>query len=178
MQRSKKVLKGAIGHFFLLVLNFFVLVGVIESFQIFSFELPILNLLLLAYMLGHSILLLSVQLALQILELIRVRMPTFLISYYFQFDDSDTIPIRLLDPTKSKLAVVVLLLVISGGPVLYPIFAVYGFLLTYSFISYVPLVPETILTYFEAFLNFMPPIMAIVVGILIISIVAVEFKHL
>ncbi len=175
MQRSKKVLQGAIGHLFLLVLNFFVLVGVIESFQIFSDTLPILNAILLGYMLIHTILLLSVQLALQILELIRIRMPTFLISYYFQFDDSQTIPIRLLDPTKSKLAVFVLLLVISGGPVLYPIFAIYGFLLTYLFILAVPI---DLVRYFEAFLNFMPPIMALVVGVLIISIVIVEFKHL
>ncbi len=175
MQRSKKVLQGAIGHLILLVLNFFVLVGVIESFQIFSDSLPFLNALVLGYMLIHTILLLSVQLALQILELIRVRMPTLLISYYFQFDDSQTIPIRLLDPTKSKLAVLVLLLVISGGPVLYPIFAIYGFLLSYTFLVAVPI---DLVTYFEAFLNFMPPIMAFVVGVLIISIVAVEFKHL
>ncbi|MFW9920434.1 MAG: hypothetical protein ACFFED_12600 [Candidatus Thorarchaeota archaeon] len=175
MERSKKVLQGAIGHIVLLVLNFFVLVGVIESFQIFSDALPILNGLLLGYMLIHTMLLLSVQLALQILELIRIRMPTFLISYYFQFDDSQTIPIRLLDPTKSKLAVLVLLLVISGGPILYPIFAIYGFLLSYAFLLAVPV---DLVTYFEAFLNFMPPIMALVVGILIISIVAVEFKHL
>ncbi len=178
MERSKKVLSGVFGHFALLVLNFFVLVGVIESFQLFSGELPFLNAVLLAYMIVHTILLLSVQLALQILELIRVRMPTLLIGYYFQFDDSETIPIRLLDPTKSKLAVLALLLVISGGPVLYPIFAIYGFLLTYAFILAVPPLPDAILTYFEAFLNFMPPIMALVVGILIISIVIVEFKHI
>ena len=163
------------GHLFLLVLNFFVLVGVIESFQIFSDTLPILNAIVLGYMLIHTILLLSVQLAFQILELIRIRMPTFLISYYFQFDDSQTIPIRLLDPTKSKLAVFVLLLVISGGPVLYPIFAIYGFLITYLFILAVPI---NLVTYFEAFLNFMPPIMALVVGVVILSIVIVEFKHL
>lgn len=178
MQRSRRVLTGAVGHAFLLSLNFFVLVGVIESFQLFSNDLPLLNAILLSYMLIHTILLLSVQLALQVLEIVRLRMPTLLISYYFQFDDSQTIPIRLLDPTKSRLAVIALLLVISGGPVLYPIFAVYGFLLCYAFLIIVPLNPGTILTYFQAFLNFMPPIMAIVVGVLIISIVIVEFRHI
>jgi hypothetical protein len=178
MQRSRKFLKGIIGHAFLLSLNFFVLVGVIESFQLFDNDLPLLNAILLSYMLVHTILLLSVQLALQILEIVRLRMPSFLISYYFQFDDSQTIPIRLLDPTKSKLAVVALLLVISGGPVLYPIFAVYGFLLCYAFLIVVPFNPGALLTYFQAFLNFMPPIMALVVGVLIISIVIVEFKHI
>jgi hypothetical protein len=178
MQRSRKFLKGAIGHVLLLSLNFFVLVGVIESFQLFDNDLPLLNAILLSYMLVHTILLLSVQLALQILEIVRLRMPSFLISYYFQFDDSQTIPIRLLDPTKSKLAVVALLLVISGGPVLYPIFAIYGFLLCYAFLIVVPFNPGALLTYFQAFLNFMPPIMALVVGVLIISIVIVEFKHI
>jgi hypothetical protein len=178
MLASKSVLTGAVGHIALLVLNFFVLVGIIESFQIFSFDLPFLNQFVLSYMLIHTTLLLSVQLGVQILELIRVRKPTLLISYYFQIEDSQTISIRLLDPTKSKLAVFVLLLVVTGGPVLFPIFAVYGFLLVYSFIAVIPLDPITIIYYFGYFLNWMPPILALIVGIIIISIVIVEFKHL
>ncbi len=177
MPRSK-VIRGVIGHFALLILSFFVLVGIIESFQIFSFDLPLLNLLVLGYMLVHTTLLLSVQLGVQILELIRVRMPTLLVAYYFQIEDSQTISIPLLDPTKSKVAVLILLLVITGGPVLFPIFAIYGFLLVYSFISVVPIDPSTILFYFGYFLSWMPPILAFIVGIIIISIVFVEFKHL
>ena len=93
-------------------------------------------------------------------------------------EDSQTISIRLLDPTKSKLAVLVLLLIVTGGPVLFPIFAIYGFLLVYSFIAVIPLAPATILFYFGYFLNWMPPILAAIVGIIIISIVIVEFRHL
>ena len=178
MQRSNKVLRGAIGHIVLFVLSFFVLVGIIESFQLFSFDLPFLNLVVLGYMLIHTTLLLSVQLGVQILEIIRVRMPTLLIAYYFQLDDSQSISVPLLDPTKSKFAVLILLLVITGGPVLFPIFAIYGFLLVYSFISVVPIEPATILYYFGYFLNWMPPVIALIVGIVIISIVFVEFKHL
>ncbi|MHA1908288.1 MAG: hypothetical protein ACW98Y_13395 [Candidatus Thorarchaeota archaeon] len=178
MSESRKVLRGAVGHVALLALNFFVLVGIIESFQIFSYDLPFLNLLVLGYMLIHSTLLLSVQLGVQILELVRIRRPTLLIGYYFQMEDSQTISIKLLDPTKSKLAVFVLLLIVTGGPVLYPIFAIYGFLLVYSFIAVVPLDPSTILFYFGYFLNWMPPILAVIVGIIIVSIVIVEFKHL
>ncbi|MFW9850854.1 MAG: hypothetical protein ACFFF4_17135 [Candidatus Thorarchaeota archaeon] len=175
---ERSVLRGAFGHLALLVLNFLVLVGIIESIQIFSFDLPLLNLLVLGYMLLHTTTLLSVQLGVQILEMIRIRRPTLLIGYYFQMEDSQTIPIKLLDPTKSKLAVLVLLLVVTGGPILYPIFAVYGFLLVYSFIAVIPLDPITILYYFGLFLNWMPPILAFIVGMIIISIVIVEFKHL
>ncbi|MCK5151941.1 MAG: hypothetical protein KAQ65_08870 [Candidatus Thorarchaeota archaeon] len=178
MSGSRNVLRGSFGHIALLALNFFVLVGIIESFQIFSFDLPFLNLLVLGYMLIHTTVLLSVQLGVQILELIRVRKPTLLIGYYFQMEDSQTISIRLLDPTKSKLAVLVLLLIVTGGPVLFPIFAIYGFLLVYSFIAVIPLAPATILFYFGYFLNWMPPILAVIVGIIIISIVIVEFRHL
>ncbi|MDF1539350.1 MAG: hypothetical protein P1Q69_10660 [Candidatus Thorarchaeota archaeon] len=178
MPKSNKVFRGVIGHIALLILSFFVLVGIIESFQLFSFDLPFLNLLILGYMLVHTTLLLSSQLGVQILELIRVRMPTLLIAYYFQIEDCQTISIPLLDPTKSKFAVLIILLVITGGPVLFPIFAIYGFLLVYSFISVVPIEPSTILYYFGYFLNWMPPILAIIVGIIIISIVFVEFKHL
>ena len=178
MPASDKVIRGAFGHLALLVLNFFVLVGIIESFQIFSFDLPFLNLLFLGYMLIHTTLLLSVQLGVQILEIIRIRMPTLLVSYYFQLDDSQTIPTPLLDPTKSKFAVIILFLVITGGPVLFPIFAVYGFVLVYSFLTVVPIEPSTVLYYFGYFLNWMPPILAFIVGMIIISIVFVEFKHL
>ncbi|MBS3795313.1 MAG: hypothetical protein KGY80_10470 [Candidatus Thorarchaeota archaeon] len=178
MARSKKVIKGAVGHLALFVLNFFVLVGVIESLQLFNENLPFLNVLLLGYMLIHTFSLLSIQLGIQILELIRIRMPTFLPTYYFQFSDEEAIPIPLLDPTKSKLAVLIILLVISGGVILYPIFAIYGFFLTQAHLLVIALEPAVILDYFGIFLNWMPPIIAFIVAIVILSIVAVEFRHM
>ncbi|TFG09743.1 hypothetical protein EU538_04055 [Candidatus Thorarchaeota archaeon] len=177
MADSRQILKGALVHLALFVVNFCVLVGVVDSFQIFQEDLPLLNTLILGYMLTHTFLLLSVQLGVQILELIRIRLPTFLPSYYFQFADDETIPMPLLDPTKSRLAFIVLLLVISGGPVFYPIFAVYGLLLVYAHVVIIALDPSTILGYFEIFLNWMPPILLIIVLVVILSIVIIEFKH-
>ncbi|TFG14451.1 hypothetical protein EU537_03260 [Candidatus Thorarchaeota archaeon] len=177
MPSHEQIAKGVIGHIVLLSLNFFVLVGIIESFQLFTSDLPFLNRLVLAFMLMHSTALLSIQLAIQILELVRVRMPTLLISYYFQIEDSKTIGIPLLDPTKSRLAVIILILVISGGPILYLIFGVYGFLLVGSYLAANPFDPSTILSYFELFLNWMPPIFIFIIGIVIISVVAIEFRH-
>ena len=160
------------------MINFFVLVGVVESFQLLTSDLPLVNTLILGYMLIHTSLMLSIQLGVQILELVRVRMPTFLISYYFQFEDNETIPIPLLDPTKSHLALIILLLVLSGAPVFYPIFAIYGYLLTYAHLVRIVLDPSTIVGYFEIFLNWMPPLMLVIVAIVVLSIVIIEFRHM
>ncbi|MFX1603349.1 MAG: hypothetical protein ACFFCK_07675 [Promethearchaeota archaeon] len=178
MVTRRQVVKGAVGHFALFVLNFLVFVGIVESFQILANGLPIINALILGYMLLHSVVLLSVQLGIQVLELIRIRMPTLLISYYFQFSDDETLPIPLLDPVKSRMGVVVLLLVISGGPVFYPIFAASGLLFLYAILVVIPLDLPTLVRYFVMFLNWMPPLLVVIVGVLIVSVVIIEFRHL
>ncbi len=178
MVDRRKFVKGAIGHAALFFVNFCVLVGVVESFRLFADDMPLINTIILGYILFHTATLLSIQLGVQILELIRIRMPTFLVSYYFQFDDNETIPIPLLDPTKSNLALIVLLLVLSGGPLFYPIFAVYGFLLIYAHLVAIVLDPSTIVSYFELFLNWMPPLFLAIVAIVVISIIVIESKHL
>ncbi|MCF2136417.1 MAG: hypothetical protein K9W43_04170 [Candidatus Thorarchaeota archaeon] len=178
LARRTQILKGFAGHSALFIINFFVLVGVVESFQLLGTDLPLINMIILDYMLVHTSIMLSVQLGVQILELIRIRMPTFLVSYYFQLEDNEIIPVPLLDPTRSNLALIILLLVISGGPVFYPIFAIYGFLLTYAHIVTIVLNPSVIVAYFELFLNWTPPLMLLIVGIVVISIVIIEFRHL
>ncbi|MHA1587991.1 MAG: hypothetical protein ACTSV9_04340, partial [Candidatus Thorarchaeota archaeon] len=64
-----------------------------------------------------------------------------------------------------------------GGPILYPIFAIYGFFLAYAHLASIIIDPSTILYYFEVFLNYMPPVLMLIVAIVIISIVAIEFRH-
>ena len=139
--------------------------------------IPILNALLLGYMVVHTSLLLSIQLGIQVLEMIKVRSPTILVTYYFKFSDQETIPLPLLDPTKSRLAVIVLFLVISGGIVLYPIFAIYGFLIIIARIPIIALSPSIIINYFIIFLNYVPPLLLIAVVIIVLSIVMIEFRH-
>jgi len=133
--------------------------------------------MVLGYMLCHTFVFLSIQQGIQILELIRMRIPTFLITYYFEISDQETIKVPLFDPTKSRLAVIVLLLVITGGPVLYPIFAVYGFLLIWGHLAIIALDPARIVQYFGIFLNYAPPILLIIAAIIIASIVMIELKH-
>ncbi len=176
MPERKKLIQGIFGHVLLFVLNFLVFVGIVGA-QLFTSNLPLLNFILLAYIWVHTFLLLSIQMGLQILELIKVRMPTLLIGYYFTLSDEETIPIPLLDPTRSRLAVLIILLVITGGPFLYPLFAIYGFMLTFAYLVSLALDPSVIVVYFGLLLNWMPPLLGIVFLLIILSIVAVEFKH-
>jgi hypothetical protein len=170
-------LKGIIGHLFLFLVNFSVLVGIIESLQLFTPSLPFLNAMVLGYMLCHTFVLLSVQQGVQILELIRMRMPTVLITYYFEVSDQETIKVPLFDPTKNRLAVLILLLVITGGPILYPIIAIYGFLLVWGHLAIIALDPARIVQYFGIFLNYAPPLLLIIAAIIILSIVMIEVRH-
>lgn len=176
-----RYVRGILGHIFLFIINFSVLVGIIASLQLYTEStlppLPILNALLLGYMLIHTFTLLSIQLGVQILELIKIRFPTILFLYYFQVSDQETIPVPLLDPTKSRLAVIILILVITGGPFLFPIFAVYGFLFAWGYLTIIGLDPSTILGYFGIVLNYVPPLMIVVAGFIILSIVMIERKH-
>lgn len=173
-------LKGALAHIFILFVNFCVLVGVIMSTQILldsSSALPFLNALLLGYMVAHTSILLSIQLGVQGAEFLKKRWPIVLIAYYFGFSDQETIPEPLLDPVKSKLAVVIILLILSGGIVLYPIFAIVGMMLLWVRIPIIVLQPSTIIQYFMVFLNLVPPLLLIAVGLIVISIIMVEFKR-
>jgi hypothetical protein len=177
MVTKTRYLKGAIGHLFLLLVNFSVLVGIIESLQLFTPSLPFLNAMVLGYMLCHTFILLSVQQGVQILELIKLRLPTVLIMYYFEVSDQETIKVPLFDPTKNRLAVLILLLVITGGPILYPIFAIYGFLLVWGHLTIIALDPARIVQYFGIFLNYAPPILLVIAAVIILSIVMIEFRH-
>jgi len=177
MVSKVQYLRGAFGHLFLFLVNFSVLVGIIESLQLFTPSLPILNGMVLGYMLCHTFILLSIQQGVQILELIRMRLPTILILYYFEISDQEAIKVPLFDPTKNRLAVVILLLVITGGPILYPIFAIYGFLLVWGHLAIIALDPARIVQYFGIFLNYAPPILLIIAAVIIISIVMIEVKH-
>lgn len=173
-------LKGVAAHIFLLIVNFCVLLGIITSAQILvspSTDVPFLNALLLGYMVIHTSVLLSIQLGVQVSELLKKKLPILLISYYFNFEDHESIPEPILDPIKSKLAVAIILLIISGGIVLYPIFAVVGMLLLWVRLPIIVLNPAQVITYFTIFLNLVPPLLLIAVAVIVISIIMIEFKR-
>jgi len=174
------MLKGAIAHSLLLFVNFCVLLGILISIPIvidpFNGQ-PLLNILLLDYMIIHTIILLSIQIGIQILEITRKQLPSLLVLYYFRFSDQETIPEKILDPIKSKVAVVIILLVISGGVIIYPFFAILGFLTLVARIPVIVQNPSQIITFFDIFLNLIPPLLLLFVLFIILSIIMVEFKH-
>ncbi|TFG29764.1 hypothetical protein EU528_09200 [Candidatus Thorarchaeota archaeon] len=173
-------LKGAVAHIFLLIVNFCVLLGIMMSAQILaspSTDLPILNALLLGYMVVHTSILLSIQLGVQVSELLKKKLPILLITYYFSYDDHESIPEPILDPIRSKIAVLIILLIISGGVVLYPIFAIVGMLLLWVRLPIIVLNPAQVITYFTIFLNLVPPLLLITVAIIVVSIIMIEFKR-
>lgn len=180
MVTGKQYLIGAIAHGLLLFVNFCVLLGIITNFALLmspSTSFPILNQILLGYMVIHTSILLSFQIGIQISEIIKKKLPTILVAYYFNIGDEVTIPDPILDPIKSKIAVLVILLILSGGIVIYPIFAVYGLMLLLVRLPIILLNPTTIIDYFLIFLNLVPPLLLIAVGIIVLSIILIEFKR-
>jgi hypothetical protein len=180
MVTRKQYLIGVTTHGILLFVNFCVLLGIITNLAILvspSTSVIFLNLILLGYMIIHTSVLLSIQLGIQVLEIIMKKPPTLLISYYFNIGDEVTIPDPFLDPIKSKLAVIIILLILSGGTVIYPIFAIYGFLLLIVRLPIILLNPTTLISYFEIFLNLVPPLLMMTVVIIVLSIIMIEFKR-
>jgi hypothetical protein len=180
MATLRQYLIGAIAHALLLFVNFCVILGMMMSAQLLvtSYQsLPFLNALLLGYMIAHTGILVTIQLGVQATEFLKRQMPILLITYYFGFSDQESIPEPLLDPIKSKLAVIIILLIISGGLVLYPIFAIVGFLLLAVRIPIIVLRPPAIIEYFINFLNLVPPLLILVGVVIVLSIIAIEFKR-
>jgi len=180
MVTSKQLLKGAIAHSFLLFVNFCVLLGILISIPIvidLADGQPILNSLLPGYMIIHTIVLLSIQIGVQILEITKKKFPSLLVLYYFRFNDQETIPDKILDPIKSRLAVAIIFLIVSGGVIIYPFFAILGFLTLLVRVPSIVQSPYTILTFFDIFLNLIPPLLLLFVLVTVLSIVMVEFKR-
>ncbi|MGY5858180.1 MAG: hypothetical protein RTU63_02325 [Candidatus Thorarchaeota archaeon] len=180
MVTGKQVLQGAIAHVLLLIVNFFVLLGIVSSVPLLyppSAALPFLNQVLLVYMIIHTSILLSIQLGFQALEAMKKKFPNLLIAYYFNIGDEESIPHPLLDPIKSRIGLIVIILILSGGIILYPIYAVIGMLLLLVRLPNIVLNPTQIITYFSNFLNLVPPLLLIAVAIIILSIIMIEFKR-
>ena len=180
MVTGKQYLTASIAHGFLLFVNFSVLLGIITNLALLvspSTSIPFIDQLLLGYMIIHTSILLSIQLGIQVLEIIKKKLPTLLIAYYFSIGDEESIPNPLLDPIKSRMAVITILLILSGGIILYPMFSIYGMLLLLARLPSIIEYPPVLFDYFEIFLNLVPPLLLIAVAIIVLSIIMIEFKR-
>ena len=75
--------------------------------------------------------LIGIQLGLQLYALFTLDECPVLLFYYFQYSD-DEIPHTILDPTKSNIGLIVLILLLIGGYMAWPIYSIYGLILSYD----------------------------------------------
>ena len=76
-----------------------------------------------------TLLVLPVQAGVQGWSILRMAPTPVLLIYYFQHDETSNLPHRFLDPVRSRIGLVTVLLLLLGGLVAWPVYAVYGALL-------------------------------------------------
>jgi len=121
------------------------------------------------------LLLLPIQTGLQLDALIRFDLPPFLLSYYFQYDVDKKLPHDVLEPVKSRLGVVVLILLLAGGYVAWPFFAVYGFILIYmKFIQYELWKPENLIILVDKVSKVFPTLLIALFLFIVFSVFTIQ----
>lgn len=145
MRGTVKLLEYIVLHVFVFLMVIIPLYAVTITLSLIFPPDGFLDLLLL-YGSTLCLLLLPVQTGLQLDSLIRFDFPPFLLSYYFQYDVDKKLPHDILEPVKSRLGVIVLILLLAGGYVAWPFYTAYGFILIYmKFIQYEPWKPESLI---------------------------------
>ncbi len=174
---KKQLIIGIIAHIFVFTFVLITLYAIMEVYPIiFNIEDPIYAVIL-AYAIINALFLLSVQLGFQISNFGKIRRPPFLLSYYFMFDEDKELDREALDPTKSRLAVLILIFLLAGGYVILPAFYIYGIVLIISKIPRLKLGFDIILDYPLRFLRLIPPLFLVLIIFIIISVILIELKH-
>lgn len=89
------------------------------------FPVAVLEIMLLyAWML--TLLILPIQAGIQIWSILRLRPTPLLLLYYFQHDETRDLPHRVLDPVRSRIGLITVIILLIGGIVAWPIFSIYG----------------------------------------------------
>ncbi|MHA1595482.1 MAG: hypothetical protein ACTSXJ_04430 [Candidatus Baldrarchaeia archaeon] len=125
IRNLKHAFKAAVIHIISVVFIGLAFIGITEAFP-HIFPPSSLSDMLFLYALVICAVLLPIQAALQAISLIRLEIPPFLLTYYFQYDPDEELPHQVLDPTFSKLGVAILLMLLGGGYLAWPVFAAYG----------------------------------------------------
>ena len=131
--------------------------------------------LILLYGSAVCLLLLPIQAGLQLDALIRFDVPPFLLSYYFQYDVDKKLPHEVLEPVKSHLGVVVLILLLAGGYVAWPFFIAYGLVLVYmKFVQYELYKPENITILVDKLSRIFPSLLIALFLFIVFSVFAIQ----
>ena len=174
----KKVLEFIVSHIAVYVLSYLTLYSTIIFLPL---VLPPQRLLYIPVLYAIVILipLIAIQLGVAIHELIRLKPAPVLLIYYFLFDPDKDLPHEALDPTKSGIGLASLILLLSGGYIAWPVFTLYGLLTMYEIYGaqFSP-TPEFIRMYVEQIAFAIPPFLAILLLILILTVLTIERRYI
>ncbi len=124
--RVRQIGSFLLTHFCSGILTFLAMYGVANVGLGFS---PNLLAVMFVYSWGLTLLLLPIQAGIQIWSLLRVQPTPILLFYYFQYDAATNLPHRFLDPVRSRIGLITVILLLIGGLVAWPIYSVYGIFL-------------------------------------------------
>ena len=136
--------------------------------------------LVLVYMGCLSLILLPIQLGLGIYTFSHGQDPPFLLLVYFQYDQRD-LPSKLLDPTKSNIGVIILVILLAGGFIALPVFFAYGsWLIGFLIIGSTLFTPDDLVQFINAVaINILSPALGIPLLILsaLITVAVITFER-
>jgi len=169
-----KLIKYAVFHAFALMMAIVPLYAITVTLPLIFPARELFDLILL-YGSAICLLLLPIQTGLQLDALIRFDSPPFLLSYYFQYDVDKKLPHDVLEPVKSRLGVLVLILLLAGGYVAWPFFTVYGFILIYmKFVQYELYRPENIVILVDKLSKLFPSLLIALFLFIVFSVFAIQ----
>ncbi|MFW9986935.1 MAG: hypothetical protein ACFFDJ_10280 [Candidatus Odinarchaeota archaeon] len=105
------------------ILTFLAMYGVANLYLVFP--VTFLDVVLL-YAWVLTLIILPIQAGIQIWSLLQLTSTPLLLTYYFQYDSTSTLPHRFLDPVQSRIGLITVILLLIGGLVAWPIYSVYG----------------------------------------------------
>jgi hypothetical protein len=112
------------------VLTFLAMYGVANVAMVFPVgivEVALYAMMLYSWALTLTIL--PIQAGVQLWSALRLSTTPFLLTYYFQYDAAHMLPHRFLDPVRSRIGLATVIVLLLGGLVAWPVYAIYGGLL-------------------------------------------------
>ena len=126
--------------------------------------------------------LIGVQFGIQLYSLIGLESTPILLIYYFQHDADEPLPHPILDPIKSKIGLLALVLLLIGGLIAWPVYFLYGLYLWYEF--YFSLLPPSKITptylknLTERVASTIPPLLGIFLVLIALSVALIERRYI
>lgn len=122
-QRVQRGILFLVSHFGCGILTFLAMYGVANIGLVFPVSFYDIMFL---YSWVLTLLILPIQAGVQLWSLFHLTPTPLLLIYYFRFDATRTLPHRFLDPVQSRIGLLTVILLLIGGLVAWPIYAVYG----------------------------------------------------